>query len=236
MEKISSTISGSSATAPSFLIQRLHPNLRIGDVPSVMHGKRHMRIFVQQDFWSSACGAHCVAIAMAMLGEIKNVETVSERKYGAAGRLWKAAQAMYFDGATPQQLLEMIQTMRTGRRIALCTGLHAECLDFTLDQLSKGNVVIASWHSRRGKQHHWIVIVGIEGFQTGHSFTPTTLLGIDPSLDEPYLSAANCRIEFTDHPVVRSNRYVRYRCSDGSKLTVTLTSALSLETAKSITA
>jgi hypothetical protein len=228
MEKSNSAIFGSRATAPSFLIQRFHSNLNISEVPSVIRGRRRMRIFVQQDFWSSACGAHCVAMAMAILGDIKNVETISERKNGAAGRLWKAAQATYFDGATPQQLVEMIQTMRTGRRIALCTGAHAKCRDFILDQLAKGNVVIASWHSRHGKQHHWIVIVGVEGFQTDHGFTPTTLLGIDPGLDEPYLAAANCRIEFTDQPVASSKKYVRYRCSDGAKLVVTLTSALAL--------
>lgn len=228
MAKLNSLAIGSVADQSSFLVQRFHPNLHIGDVPSVRHGKRNMRIFVQQDFWSSACGAHCVAIAMALLHEIKNVEAISERKKGAAGRLWKAAQAMYFDGATPQQLVEMIQTMRTSRRIALCTGVHAQCLDFTLDQLSRGNVVIASWHSRRGKQHHWIVIIGSEGYQTGHGFTPTTLLGIDPGLDEPYLAAANCRVEFTNHPVARSTKFIRYRCSDGSKLAVTLTSAVSI--------
>jgi hypothetical protein len=234
MKKVNSTIVGSSANPSSFLVQRLHPNLHIKDVPSVMHGRRHIRIFVQQDFWSSACGAHSVASSMALLGEIKNVETLSERKTGAAGRLWKAAQAMYFDGATPQQLVEMIQTMQTGRRIALCTGVHTECLDFILNQLAKGNVVIASWHSRRGKQHHWIMLAGVEGHQTGQNFTPTTLLGIDGCLDEPYFSAYNCRIEFTSHPVPRSTKYVRYCCSDGSKLAVTLTSAISIQTAKPI--
>lgn len=228
MAKLNSPAVGSVADQPSFLVQRLHPNIRIGLVPSVMQNEKLMPIFVPQDFWSSACGAHCVAIAMALLGEIKNVERLSERRNGAAGRLWKAAQAMYFDGATPLELAKMIQAMKTGHRVAICTGRHAECLDFILHQLAKGSVAIASWHSRRGKQHHWIIIVGLEGFQTGHSFTPTTLLALDPALAEPVLAAYNSRIEFTFHPLPRSTTYVRYHCSDGSKLAVTLTSAITI--------
>lgn len=219
---------GAATGQPSFLVQRLHPNLRVGLVPSIEHNKRLMPIFVQQDFWSSACGAHCVAMAMALLGDIKNVERLSERSNGAAGRLWKAAQAMYFDGATPLELAKMIDAMKTGRSVAVCTGRHAECLDVILNQLARGKTVIASWHSRRGKRHHWIVIVGVEGLQAGQSFTPTTLLGLDPGLDEPVLAPANSRIEFTSYPVARSSRYVRYRCSDGSNLAVTLTSTLTV--------
>lgn len=213
----------------SYLVQQFHPNLRIGFVPSVLRGKRLLPIHCQQGWWDSACGAHCAATAMALLGEIHDVSVLSERRNGVAARLWKAAQRKYFDGVTVQELAAMIDDMGTGRKITVCTGRHATCLNFALTQLALGHVVIASWHSRRGQQHHWSTIVGAEGRQTGREFMPTVLLCLDPGVDEPVLCGYNSRLEFTAHPAPRSPAYVRYRCADGSKLAVTLTSALAIE-------
>jgi hypothetical protein len=212
----------------NYLVQRFHPNLRIGFVPSVLHGKRLMPIHCQQGLWDSACGAHCAATAMALLGEIRNIAVLSERRNGIAARLWKAARLKYFDGVTVEELAAMIDDMGTGRNINVCTGRHIKCLDFILAQLERGNVVIASWHSRRGQQHHWSTVIGIEGRQTGRDFTPSALLCLDPGVDEPIMCGYNSRLEFTAHPPPRSASYVRYRCADGSKLAVTLTSALAV--------
>ncbi len=212
---------------PNFLVQRFHPNLRIGFVPSVLYGKRLTPIHCQQGEWDSACGAHCAAIALALLQEVSDVAMLSERRYGAAARLWRAAQASYFDGVTVDELAAMIDDMGTGRKITICPGRHAKCLDFALTQINRGNVVIASWHSRRGRQHHWTVLVGIEGVQTGRDFTPSTLLCLDPAVHAE-MAGYNSRLEFTAHPPPRSASYIRYRCADGSKLAVTLTSALAI--------
>jgi hypothetical protein len=212
----------------SYLVQRLHPNLRIGFAPSVLHGQRLMPIHCQQGWWDSACGAHCAAIAMALLGEIHDVAVLSERRNGAAARLWKAARRKYFDGVTVEELAAMIDDMGTERKITTCTERHGKCLDFALANLARGNLVIVSWHSRRGQQHHWSTVVGVEGRQAGRDFTPSVLLCLDPGVDEPMLCGYNSRLEFTIHPSPRSPRYVLYRCADGSKLAVTLTSALAI--------
>lgn len=211
-----------------YLVQRYHPNLRIGLVPSVVHGKRLMPIHCQQGTWDSACGAHCAAIAMALLGEIHDVAVLSERRNGVAARLWKAAQATYFDGVDVTQLAEMIRKTGVERRIITCTSSHARCLNFILTQLARGRIVIASWRSRRGHQHHFVVVHGIEGMQNGHRFTPTALLALDPWVGEPFLCGYNSRLEFTNHQPPRSASYILYKCSNGSKLAVTLTSTLSI--------
>lgn len=213
---------------PPFLVQRFHPNLRIGLVPSVLHGNRLQPIFVPQDLWSSACGAHCAAIALALLGDIHDVSVLSERRNGVAARLWHAARAMYFDGVDVTGLAAMIDDMGTNRPLATCSGSHTRCLDFILAHLAKGEVVIASWHSRRGRQHHWVVIVGTEMRQMERHFKPTALLALDPGVCEPLLCGANSRLEITVHPAPRSKSYVRYGCADGSTLAVTLTSALAI--------
>lgn len=214
---------------PNFLVQRFHPNLRIGSVPSVVRGSRLIPIHCYQGLWDSACGAHCAAIAMALLGEITDVAILSERRNGVAARLWKAARQKYFDGVTVEELAAMIDDMGTGRTVTACTGRHTKCLDFILTQLKTGKVVIASWHSLRGQQHHWSTVIGVEGQQAGRNFIPSALLLLDPGIDEPMLCGYNSRLEFTAHPLPRSTSYVRYRCADGSKLAVTLTSALAIE-------
>lgn len=213
---------------PSFLVQRFHPNLRIGFVPSVLRSNRLMPIHCYQGLWDSACGAHCAAIAMALLGDITDVTILSERRNGVAARLWKAARAKYFDGVTVDELAAMIDDMGTERKITVCTGRHAKCLDFALAQFNRGSVVLISWHSRRGQQHHFSTIIGAEGRQTGNDFTPSALLCLDPGLEAPWMCCYNSRLEFTAHPAPRSASYVRYRCSDGTKLAVTLTSALAI--------
>lgn len=211
-----------------YLVQQFHPNLRIGFVPSVLRGKRLLPIHCQQGWWDSACGAHCAATAMALLGEIHNVATLSERRYGVAARLWNAARTSYFDGLNVEELATMIDDMGTERQVTICTGRHKKCLNFILAQLASGNVAITSWHSRRGHQSHWTTVIGVEGRQTGREFVPTALLCIDPGVDEPILCGYNSRLEFTAHPPPRSPAYIRYRCSDGSKLAVTLTSAVAI--------
>lgn len=215
---------------PSFLVQRLHPNMRIGFVPSVLHRKKLMPIHCQQGWWDSACGAHCVATAMALLGEIHDVTVLSERRNGVAARLWRAARQKYFDGVTAEELATMIDDMGTGRTVTVCTGRHTTCLNFILAQLNCGNVAIASWHSRRGRQHHWATVVGAEGRCTGRDFFPSTLLCLDPGVETPAMCGYNSRLEFTAHPPPRSTSYVRYRCADGSKLAVTLTNVVAIGT------
>jgi hypothetical protein len=153
---------------------------------------------------------------MALLSEIHDVAVLSERRNGVAARLWKAARLKYFDGVTVEELAAMIDDMGTGRMITVCSDRHAKCLDFALAQLERGNVVIASWQSRRGQQHHWSTIVGVEGQQIRCDFVPTALLCLDPGVNEPILCGYNSRLEFTVHPPPRSAAYIRYRCSDRS--------------------
>lgn len=171
-----------------YLIQRFHPKLRIGFVPSVLHDKHFlMLIHCQQGGRDSACGAHCAAIAMALLGDIHDVALLSERRNGVAARLWEAAPLKYFGSVAVDELAPMIDDMDTERKITVSTGRHIKCLYFVLLPLEHGNVVIASWHSRRDQQHHWTTIVRVEGRQSGRKFAPSALLCLDPRVDEPVM-------------------------------------------------
>ena len=212
-----------------FLVQRVHPNLHIGFVPSVLNGKRLMPIHCQQGTWDSSCGAHCAAMALALLGDIHDVTVLSERRNGVAARLWKLAQATYFDGVNVKGLASMLENMGMGRHITHYSGGHAKCSAFVLSHFAEGELVIASWQSQRGYQH-WILIVGIEGLQTGHRFKPSTLLALDPSVREPQLCGYNSRLKFSERAGSKS-AYHPYLSADGYEVAVKLTSALSIGTA-----
>jgi hypothetical protein len=214
-----------------YLVQRFHPNLHIGSVPFVWHGKRRLPIHCQQGTWDSACGAHCAAIAMALLGHIRDVAALSEYRNGVAARLWRAARATYFDGVNVTGLASMLEGMEMGRRIALCSGGHAKCLTFILSKLEQGELVIASWHSH-ADLHHWILIVGTEGVQAEENYHASTLLALDPSVGEPQLSGYNGRLEFSV-PLRRNSVCRRYITSYNQELAVRLTSAVSIGTLES---
>lgn len=212
-----------------YLVQRFHPNLHIGFVPSILSSKRLMPIHCQQGTWDSACGAHCVAMALALVGNIHDVAVLSERRNGVAARLWRLAQTTYFDGVNLEGLVLMLEHMEMGRHINHCSGSHVKCLAFVLSHFSQGELVIASWCSRQG-ENHWILIVGTEGLQTDHSFKPSTLLALDPGVQEPQLCGYNGRLHFS---VAGGSKtaYHPYLSVDGYEVAVKLTSALSIGTA-----
>lgn len=210
------------------LVQRLHPELRVDMLPSVARKNRLEPLLARQGIWDSGCGAHCVAMAMALAGELHSVVELAERRRGVAGRLWRAAQATYFDGATLDELAAMIESLRTGRSITSCAGTTTACLPFALAALDAGSIVLVSWHSRHGRQHHFALLVGSEGVQSGANYTPHALLALDPGVDDVSLCGYNARLEFTVHPRPVSPLYFRYASGDGNTLAVRLTGALAI--------
>lgn len=120
----------------------------------------------------------------------------------------------------------MLEGIGAGRKLNQCSGGHAKCAAFVLSQLDKGKLVIASWCSRHG-DHHWILIIGSEGFQTGARFTPSTFLALDPSVEEPRLCGYNGRLDFAVKVKTKSH-YHPYLCLNGYQVGVKLTSALSI--------
>lgn len=211
-----------------FLVQRIHPSLRVGIVPSVVRGRNLIPVHCAQGQWDSACGAHCAAMALAILGEISDVRVLSERSRGVAARLWRATYETYFHGIDAERLAATLDSLSMGRSIKYHKGRHTACLSFALQHVGRGELVIASWHSRRGRTHHWTLLIGQEGTQKGRVFVPTTLLALDPGVPEPQFCGYNARIEHTVHPKPRSPMYVRYLTADSVEMAVRLTSAVAI--------
>jgi hypothetical protein len=207
----------------SYLVQRFHPNLRIGLVPSILQGKRLVPIHCQQSTLDSACGVHCAVMALALLGAIKDVTVLSERRKGIAARLWKAAKNSYFSGIDVAELALMLHNVGIDSPVSYRAGNHARCLAFAVAESMGGKLAIVSWQSWRGRFHHWILIVGVEGLQNGFNFTPTALLALDPGASEPRLCGYNGRLEFAE-TIQNKTTHNRNHIFDGYELPVRLTS------------
>lgn len=210
----------------SHITQQFHPGVKIGSVPFVTRGRKEIPIHCEQGAWDSACGAHCAAIALAILGHIHDVSVLSERRNGVAARLWKAAKAKYFDGVNVVGLSSMLDSVDIPRKVAHYSGSHLGCVAYILSRLARQELVIASWRSRQG-HNHWILIVGMEGIQSQKTLVPSALLALDPGATEPLLCAYNGRLELLSG-LKKSSTWRPYITSSNQNLIVRLTSAVAL--------
>jgi hypothetical protein len=210
------------------LIQWFHPALHIGLTASAAHGDTLIPVHCRQGIWDSACGGHCVAMALALWGDIADVDELCERRAGVAARLWKATQGIYFKGATVGELAAIVDSLKTGRLVEPFLGNHRQCLAYAQTQLANGRVVIASWYSRQGRQKHWTLIIGCEGLRVGATFTPHALLALDPAVAAPQFAGCNARLEFPAHAGPRGKSLARYLTQEGDEWWVQLTSALTI--------
>ncbi len=212
----------------AYIQQRLFPSLRIEHTAIVRRGGRDLPIHIRQSELDSACGAYCAAMALALLGRIADVTVLSDRRTGVAGRLWHVAKKYYFDGVSSKELAAMIDSLDTDLLVEYCNGSHRKCLAFVQDQLTARSLVIVSWLSKNGNEHHWVLAVGIEGLQDGRHFQPQTILCLDPGAAPPQLSAWNGRLKFVRDSSTSRSAYIPYTCVDGWTTQVTLTGAVTI--------
>jgi hypothetical protein len=214
--------------ARTFLLQRFYPTLRLGFSANAVRNGGTARVHCRQGDWDGACGPHCAAMALAVLGRIADFNAVSRGRKGISARLWDAAQETYFKGTDTIDLVYMLESLQTDLRVNYYDGTHRRTLAFTQKRIADGELVIVSWRTKDYAVQHWVLVIGIEGVQEGRSFTPNTLLIMDPGLAEPIMSGYNARLQFTSYPIPHSSIYIDYLTNEGSSLPVTLTGAVSI--------
>lgn len=204
--------------ATSFLQQRFYPTLRLGFKPTVARGNREISL-------------HCAAMALTLLGKINDVTSLSEQHTTVATRLWKASLATYFSGLYTGKLALIILSLNTGVKVNCRFKGHHKVLDFTKQQLREGGLIIVAWSNRKGTGGHFVLVHGVEGTQSGRTFTPTAFLVLDPDAAEPSFGGYNGRLEFTSHRNRRDSSYITYIENSGQMQSVTLISALAIKVA-----
>lgn len=210
------------------LLQCLHPSLQLGWTVSRSGDAAEMPVYCRQGTWDGACGQHCLGMALALLGEIRNVTVLNARRKGRAQRLWEALPSHYFTGTTLADLAALARSLQTRHVVTEFAGTHGACLAFVQAAVLDGQLVMTSWRNRRRDTHHWTLIVGIEGRQTGAHFFAQALLALDPSVEEPLLCGYNARLDLLPLTTRRRAKGLRYLTADGARWTVTLTGALAI--------
>ncbi|MDB5761641.1 MAG: hypothetical protein JWQ21_636 [Herminiimonas sp.] len=213
----------------AFLVQRYCPQLRIAGRPSVLRNERGIPVFCKQGLWDGACGLYCAAMALALLGYIPNVKALPFSRTGVAQRLWAAGRENYFDGLTCRALTATLAALDTDLRIRHCAGGHRRILSFMQERLSRSEPVIVSWRTRNNSAHHWVLAIGLQGWQAGRTFSADTVLVIDPDANEPQFSGCNGWLRFNEHPAPRHAAFVAYESNDDYRRAVTLTGAIALQ-------
>lgn len=204
--------------------QRLFPSLRVGRTATVTRGRRHgIRLHCRQGAWDGACGLHCAAMALTLLGRLSGCDRLPARGRGLAAALWRSGIDTYFEGADAGELADLLCGIDAGLFVRHRTGSHRQLLRLAQAQLEAGRLAIIAWRSRNRRIDHWVLAVGLEGVQAGAAFRHTALLCLDPSSPQPSLCGYNSRLELTGNPASYGGTYLRFLTNQGDTLPVTLT-------------
>ncbi|QIF08085.1 hypothetical protein G5A69_10745 [Ralstonia mannitolilytica] len=184
-------------------VQKLHPALTAGQ-RLVLRGS-NVLAFSFQGSWDGGCALHSAAMALAMLGCLSYPMYVPLRRNRAETSLWKSFEPYYLTGVALDELAVVIRKLSWGLRpVLLDESPPAKVISFCERELARGWPVIVSWRERRRSALHAVLVVGIEGLQSGRVFIPHTLLVLDPAETEPVLVTYNARM--TSLQRGRSNR------------------------------
>ncbi|WP_287382730.1 hypothetical protein [Ralstonia sp.] len=166
--------------------------------------------FSFQGAWDGGCALHSAAMAVAMLGRLAFPLRVSQRRGGREAAFWKHAEPYYLAGISLDDLATLVWELNWGLRPVLFEGRHTKVVGFCEQELARGWPVIVSWRERHRSQLHAVVVVGIEGQRVGRTFTPHTLLALDPAQAEPTLAVYNARITFRTPGASKRNAHAQY--------------------------
>jgi hypothetical protein len=169
-------------------------------------------------------------MSLAILGRISDPTALSDRARGVASRLWRVAQLNFFDGFSVDQLAASLVDVDSTLDVRTCNfDDELKILAFIRREMEKERLVIVSWHSQRGDTHHWVLLIGVEGYSQDENFKPTAFLALDPGTDAPIMTGYNGRLEVSG----AVGRYATagkmvYEAAWQSRMRVELTSAISL--------
>jgi len=182
---------------PVYRTVRYHAALNAGHTLSVSGARQEpVDVFVRQSDMDSACAHHCVAMALMILGLVKRRSAVinqAKRKHGIAAQLYRKLADSWFEGLYAKQLFDAIESMKlplVARLADNFKGVDAHAVNALRD----GNLVLLAYESERNRHRHWVLGVGVSGFQTGRSSAVDTLLALCPSSDAVPLASHNARL------------------------------------------
>ena len=174
---------------------RYHPALNAGHTLTISGARQEpIEVHMRQSDCDSACSHHAVAMALIILGLVKRGAVVNQakRKHGIAAQLYRTLASAWFEGWYAKPLFEAIQSMNLPLVLRMKEDFKGVD-EFSADALLNGKLVLLAYESERNRHRHWVLGVGVSGFQTSTSFAIDTLLVLCPSSDLVPLASHNAR-------------------------------------------
>ncbi len=186
-------------------IFRWHPELKlsrngplVGRPSSLLH---------QSDL-DSACGQHCVLMALRVLGVLKRINwrNLSQTRIKSLSTMWELAFKNYFFGTTANDLKNMFAHYDT----IIETRIHRKNqVARALEILAKSGVAIIN--IQNSKLNHWVLAAGIGGLELNGEMAPSIFLILDPGHSQVALTVWNAILSVNSDG---NNRHV-YETADG---------------------
>jgi hypothetical protein len=188
---------------PSYRFERHHPALQTGQHLTLKNQSQNSTCtFTQSDF-DSACGLHCLAMALAILNLAKGcaLQYMSTRQQGLPAQVWTLFKDTYFIGIEPRGYVALIKQLTVPLSVAARYKGDRDLDSFAIKHLMRGDLVALCFKSiAHSRTRHWALGVAVSGEQHGRAAVADTLLLLDPSCrTEPSFSVSNARLRLPTH-------------------------------------
>ncbi|MBU9174038.1 hypothetical protein KTE48_04815 [Burkholderia gladioli] len=165
-----------------------------------------------------------------MHGCVTNPLRALSRRSSREADYVRKATPFWHTGISLDELQTLIRELNWGLRPAAFEGAHAYVLRFSEREVLHGRPVIVTWRELHRVTLHAVLVVGIEGRQTGRTFEGHTLLLIDSAEAEPILAVHNARLTWTTGRG-RKGEYAQY-VTAFERRKVVLAGAMSIRSGK----
>ena len=152
---------------------------------------KHEELHLSQSTLDSACGPHCVAMALMILTGIRrrDIELMSTSKNPALRALWQRVQQHWFEGTTRHEVADHVRALEPALASSSVTGSATKLAAASLAAVRERRVPIVRVYSR--SFDHWSICVGVECENT----EVRALLLLDPAAPAPWMTLFNARLD-----------------------------------------
>lgn len=178
---------------------RLHAALRIGQFLSSTGQRRDpVEVHFQQSEFDAACGPHCIAMALVILGLARRsaLAVMRTRKHGTAAGLYALVADCWMEGMFLEEMVSTLEALKLPLAIESQNGEGVDV--FAVDALSSGRLVILAQETTVNRYRHFVLGIGCSGIRDGSTMTVDMLLCADPSVAMPPFAVANSTLRMTE--------------------------------------
>ena len=159
--------------------------------------RRALRMHVRQSVLDSACGQHCVLMALMAFGLVAR-ETVDRRTLRGSrklGAIVRSIRQLYGVGTYPKHLATLLNEFRPQVMVRIAHRRGMRVIRLVASALDAGALAILGIGRGRRRLDHWVLAVGWAGRATRRGTEVREVLVLDPNADHTGWTAWNASID-----------------------------------------